>query len=81
MGRNKVIGYVNGVSPATARKIAQYAFRNFYFKLVENVTEHTYDIFLKDAINGNEVNKDKIKDFRNFWGAQWKIYIFKQEAV
>jgi hypothetical protein len=74
MSGKRTINYINGVSPATARKIACFVFKGFYVNLIENKKEHTFDVFLKKGIDLN-----KVKAFREYWGQNWKILIVTGE--
>lgn len=74
MSGKRTINYINGVSPATARKIACYVFGGFYVNLIENKREHTFDVFLRKG-----VDLVLVKKFRNYWGQNWKVLIISEE--
>lgn len=66
--------YINGINPATARKIVEYVFKIDYVSLKENRTERTYDVFLRET-----ANKEEIKKFKEFFGDSWKFYMFTKQ--
>lgn len=69
------VNYIDGITPNTARKIAEEKFREKFYSLKVNDKEFTYDVFLLEG-----VSKELIKDFKEFWGGNWRIFIYKEEA-
>jgi len=63
--------YSQGFTQSTAKKICQYFFGDYFFKIVSNHKERRYDCFLKNKIvvEGKEdiINKDEIREFQNYW--------------
>ena len=64
--------YVDGVKIATARKIAHFAFGEFYDSVVKNDPNGTFDIYLKEGFDTGMVNW-----FKECWGPGYTIWELK----
>lgn len=72
----RIVNSVNGVTPATARKIAQFFFGESFVKMTENDRENTFDFFIDEIVIDSEIAK-----FKKFWGANFKVYKVKNEIT
>lgn len=64
--------YLSGINAATAKKIAQFAFRDYFFRLIKNNHNLTYDIYIY-----NGVEPEIVDDFKEFWGKSFRIFFME----
>ena len=73
---SKEFNYIDGITIATCRRICRYAFgKERLFKVEKNFQEYTYDIYLRKLVQNDEVDKDTLEYFQEFWGNRWRVFI------
>ncbi len=72
MPRTKIHNILS-VTPTVGRKISEFVFRDYYVRLEENVPEYVFDVFVRENVNGDLLDKDVIKDFVEYWGIVFRV--------
>lgn len=72
--KEREFNYLSGINAATAKKIAKYTFRDYFFRIIKNNKNLTYDIYIYTG-----VDSEIIEDFKNFWGKSFRIFFMEVE--
>lgn len=86
-----MVYYINGFLPNQAKKVCMFFFADFFVSIKMDPKERCFNIKLKRSLfikdkNGveGEVKIEEvldIKDFKEFWGPQWKLLYEINEPV
>ncbi len=69
---NRKFTYIDGVTIAVARRVAEYVFGDSLIRVDKNEDEWRYDVHLMEG-----VDDDVIQWYKKFWGGNYKVFINK----
>lgn len=88
----KALRYVCGMHASSAKKMCRFIFQEFFYKILVNVEDRTFDVLVHEIVCDEEGNETSFKErfgneyidyFREFWGGKpgFNIKFFKGMLV
>lgn len=74
------LNYVDGFTIYNCRRIASYAFADFYLKAEKNIDEMCFEVYVRDELpDGTKLDQDSIQYFKDCFHFKVMIFSSKEE--
>ncbi len=77
-GKN-LVTTIDGFSVYQAKKIARYAFGDYFLAIRINNKTLNFDIYLRKQLNDIPIGDELLKDFSQYWSSRWNIMLLNRD--